>query len=114
VNASLYYDGNCPLCSKEIAVLKHLTSEHIDFIDIHQTNDPQLPSKDILLQRLHLRKSNGDWLLGLDATAYAWAHTPYRMLFTLLRTWPFRSIADFAYTYWADQRFKKRYQCKTC
>jgi predicted DCC family thiol-disulfide oxidoreductase YuxK len=114
VNPSLYYDGTCPLCSKEISVLKRLSNNGIDFVDIHHTNDADLPSKDILLKRLHLRKANGEWLIGLDANVYAWSQTPYGVLFKILRIWPIRFIADSIYARWADQRFKKRYQCNEC
>jgi hypothetical protein len=35
-------------------------------------------------------------------------------LFKILRIWPIRFIADSIYARWADQRFKKRYQCNEC
>jgi predicted DCC family thiol-disulfide oxidoreductase YuxK len=114
VNPSLYYDGTCPLCSKEISMLKRLSNDGIDFVDIHQVNDAELPSKELLLKRLHLRKSNGEWLVGLDANVYAWSLTPYGILFKILRIWPIRSIADLIYIRWADQRFNKRYECNKC
>jgi len=111
---SFYYDGNCLLCSKEISVLKRLSNDGIDFVNIHQVNDKELPSKDNLLKRLHLRKSDGEWLVGLDANVYAWSLTPYGILFKILRIWPIRSIADVIYNRWANQRFKKRYHCNEC
>lgn len=114
MNTTLYYDGTCPLCSKEISVLKRWSNDRIDFVDIHQVNDADLPSKDTLLKRLHLRKADGEWLVGLDANVYAWSYTPYAILFKALRTWPIRYFADSIYTRWADQRFKKRYQCNEC
>lgn len=110
----LYYDGTCPLCSKEISALKHLANNGIDFVDIHQVNDKNLPSKESLLKRLHLRTANGEWLVGLDANVYAWSQTPYGIFFKVLRVWPVRVIADAIYTRWADQRFKKRYECNNC
>ena len=111
---SLYYDGNCPLCSKEISVLRHLSKNRLDFIDIHQVKDGNLPSKDVLLKRLHLRKSNGEWLVGLDANVHAWSQTPYGIFFKVLRIWPVRAVADALYVRWADQRYKKRYECNNC
>ena len=112
--SSLYYDGTCPLCSKEISVLKRLSNDSIEFVDIHQLNDKCLPSKDALLKRLHLRKADGEWLVGLDANVYAWSQTPYGIFFKILRVWPVRAIADFIYVRWADKRFKKRYECNNC
>jgi predicted DCC family thiol-disulfide oxidoreductase YuxK len=114
VNPSLYYDGTCPLCSNEISALRRLSNNRINFVDIHQINDKTLPSKAVLLKRLHLRKPNEEWLVGLDANFYAWSHTPYGILFKILRIWPLRFIADSIYTRWADKRFKKRYECNDC
>ena len=111
---SLYYDGTCSLCSKEISVLKRLSNDGIDLVDIHQVNDNDLPSKDSLLKRLHLRKADGEWLVGLDANVYAWSLTPYGILFKILRVWPILLIVDFIYNRWANQRFKKRYECNKC
>jgi len=114
VNASLYFDGTCPLCSREISTLKRLTKGRIEFVDIHQTNDVYLPRKQTLLKRLHLRKSDGEWLTGLDANVYAWSMTPYGIFFKILRMWPFRGIADAIYNRWAAQRFQKLYECGEC
>ncbi|WP_460225396.1 thiol-disulfide oxidoreductase DCC family protein [Aurantivibrio infirmus] len=114
MNASLFYDGTCPLCSREITVLRRLSNGRMNFIDIHQVDKENIPSKEALLKRLHLRKTDGTWLIGLDANVYAWSQTPYGILFKILRIWPVRIIADAIYNRWADQRFKKRYQCKAC
>ena len=114
MNPSLYYDGECPLCKREISLLKRLSKNRLNFVDVHQAHDKDLPSKDLLLKRLHLRKENGEWLIGLDANVYAWSMTPYGVLFKVLRLWPVRPVADFIYTRWADRRFAKRYQCNQC
>ncbi len=95
-------------------MLKRLSSQDIDFVDIHHLNDADLPSKELLLKRLHLRKPAGDWLVGLDANVYAWSFTPYGVLFKILRVWPVRPVADFFYNRWADRRFRKRYNCNRC
>lgn len=113
---SLYFDGTCPLCSKEISLLKKLIKERILFVDIHKVdpNDLNIPPREELLRRLHLRQLNGEWLIGLDANVAVWSHTNYGFLFRILR-WPIiRNIADSVYASWADRRFKKRYQCSTC
>lgn len=114
VSCALYYDGSCPLCNKEITVLKRLSNGRIRFIDIHHMTDNSPFDKDVLLKRLHLRKANGEWLIGLDANVYAWSQTPYGLLFKILRVWPFRFMADLIYTHWAERRFEKRYQCSQC
>ncbi len=113
---TLYYDGTCPLCAKEITLLKRLTKNKILFVDIHQLKrkDNSVPSTEVLLRRLHLQSNSGEWLVGLDATVKVWGYTPYRWLFRILR-WPFiNSFSNFIYMKWADRRYKKRYECQQC
>ncbi len=113
---TLYYDGTCPLCAKEISLLKKLTGKVITFTDIHQLKriDNKIPSTEVLLRRLHLQCSSGEWLIGLDATVRVWSYTHYGWLFKVLR-WPVISIfSDLIYTRWADRRYQKRYECQQC
>lgn len=115
VKATLFYDGRCPLCSKEIQWLEKLVGHRLHFKDIHQLNENSAyPSKEVLLRRLHLRTADGQWLIGLDATAYAWSKTALGFLFKLIRIWPMRCIADALYNYWADRRYRQRYDCERC
>lgn len=110
----LYYDSHCPLCEKEIRLLKRLSRSQLAFVDVHSLSPQSTPSKQQMLQRLHLRKANGNWLTGLDATVHAWSHTPYAVFFKVLQLWPISYIADRAYSLWAKRRYKKRYKCQQC
>ena len=111
---TLYYDGNCPLCKREIDLLKRLSKACIDFVDIHQIKDDSLPSTAALLKELHLNKADGTWLKGLDDNVYLWSKTPYGLLFKPLRRWPLRPLADKIYYAWAERRYQKRYACSSC
>ena len=56
--ASLYYDGRCPLCMKEMAKLGGLKNDHLELVDIHSLDDADdLPDAQTLLRTLHLRTS---------------------------------------------------------
>jgi predicted DCC family thiol-disulfide oxidoreductase YuxK len=113
VKDTLYFDGTCPLCSKEISLLKKLSKDQLIFADIQNisSTDTQLPSREALLRRLHLRLMNGEWLVGLDANVAVWSYTKYGFLFKILR-WPLIGhIADRIYANWADNRYEKRYKC---
>lgn len=113
---TLYFDGTCPLCSKEIALLKKLSKNRVIFTDIHALSfdDPTTPSRESLLRRLHLKRASGQWLIGLDANVAVWSHTSYGFLFKILR-WPIiRNIADSVYANWADKRYEKRFECSKC
>ena len=111
---TLYYDGQCPLCKREIAMLRSLTHNKIRFEDIHTLNENTEVNKADLLRRLHCQKADGKWLVGLDANVHAWSHTKYGFLFKPLRYWPLRPIVDLIYEHWADKRYAKRYTCHQC
>lgn len=106
---TLYYDGRCPLCHKEIKLLKKLTGGKLGFTDIH-TGEHAI-ARDLLLLNLHLQTADGSWVTGLDANVRAWSHTPVGWLFKWLRWRPFKPLADKIYRRWADKRFCQRYQC---
>ena len=53
---TLYYDGQCPLCVKEMDRLRIIKDEQLQLVDIHQLSDPESPvDKDQLLRVLHSR-----------------------------------------------------------
>ena len=86
---TLFYDGQCPLCAKEIRTLRKLQRGNLIFADIHEQRDGSgnLPSHETLLRRLHLMTWTGDWVLGLPANVRAWSPTTYGFLFQPL-LWP--------------------------
>ena len=100
--AILYYDGRCPLCNKEIHLLRKLKNSNLELLDIWQV-ETEIPRFE-LLRVLHMRTANGIWLTGLDANVAAWKYTQYGFIFSPLR-WPIiKSIADIAYNYWVKKR----------
>jgi predicted DCC family thiol-disulfide oxidoreductase YuxK len=113
---TLYYDGQCPLCSKEIATLRRLETGNLAFADIHtQDNSKELlPDREALLRRLHLLTGDGDWLIGLEATVRAWSHTKLGFLFRPL-LWPLvYPLVSRVYCNWADRRYQRKYECDVC
>ena len=113
---TLFYDGQCPLCSKEIATLRRLETGNLDFADIHvqDTEKATLPESEALLRRLHLRTGDGKWVTGLHATVRAWSHTRLGFLFRPL-LWPLvYPLANRIYSSWADRRYRRKYDCNAC
>ena len=108
--ATLYYDGQCPLCMKEMARLGRLKNEQLQLADIHQLGDASgLPERDVLLRTLHLRLPDGQLLTGVDANVAAWGYTRYGIWFRWMR-WPvLRYIADRVYRSWARWRYDRLY-----
>lgn len=108
---TLYYDGQCNLCAREIALLRRLSSDDaIAFTDIHQIKDfSGLPDTETLLKRLHLKSETGEWYLGLDATVKIWSETRFGIFAKCLKLPGIRQFANKAYERWADRRYCSRY-----
>lgn len=110
---TLFYDGRCPLCAREIETLRKLQDGNLIFADIHEQYDgnPLIPGQEALLRRLHLMTGTGDWVTGLEATVRAWSHTALGFLFKPL-LWPMVfPIASRIYETWADRRYERKYIC---
>lgn len=107
---TLYYDGQCPLCNAEMQKLEKLADQDLQLVDIHSlASEADLPSKAILLGNLHLKNSEGELLIGLDANVAAWQHTRFGFFFKWLR-WPLLgAVADRVYSYWAGVRYRRLY-----
>lgn len=114
MTATLFYDGQCPLCSKEINLLRNIQRGDLAFQDVHQLTEYTEASREKMLKMLHLKDADGNWHIGADATVMAWSFTRYGWLFKPLR-WPvIGSIVDVAYNVWAQRRYYKLYQCGAC
>jgi predicted DCC family thiol-disulfide oxidoreductase YuxK len=108
--ATLYYDGQCPLCTKEMDRLEKLKDQDLQLADIHTlASDQDLPDKDTLLRTLHLRLPDGRLLTGADANVAAWQHTRHGAWFRWMR-WPIvSSVVDRLYDAWARRRYNRLY-----
>ncbi|MEH6586501.1 MAG: DUF393 domain-containing protein [Halioglobus sp.] len=109
--ATLYYDGRCSLCMKEMARLGRLKSEKLALADIHALAPNQdLPDKDTLLRTLHLRQPDGQLLTGVDANVAAWSHTQHGYWFAWMR-WPVLApMVSLVYARWARWRYDRLYR----
>jgi predicted DCC family thiol-disulfide oxidoreductase YuxK len=107
---TLYYDGQCPLCSAEMEKLKQHADSKLELVDIHSLPEKSsLPAKQVLLSNLYLKQESGNFLIGLEANVAAWQHTRFGVFFRWLR-WPvLRSIADKVYDHWAKIRYRRLY-----
>ncbi|MCB2425666.1 thiol-disulfide oxidoreductase DCC family protein [Methylophaga pinxianii] len=117
---TVFFDGNCPLCTQEITLLKKLDSkQQLHFEDIHATDFVyRYPYIDIVAadKRLHGQLANGQIITGLDVTAKAWALVDHHRLLQVLR-WPvIRWFADFGYLVFARLRhpIARLYKHRAC
>nr|WP_034959023.1 DUF393 domain-containing protein [Erythrobacter longus] len=73
----VWFDGACPLCIREIGVMKRLDRQGaIDFVDVSASADPSCPiDQSELLARFHAEE-NGRVLSGAEAFAAMWRAIP--------------------------------------
>lgn len=120
---TLFYDGKCPLCTREMDHLKSKNKGTLIFIDITEPdalkNYPQIRYEKAM-NVLHGLNENNQILLGLDANCRAWDLVGYGRRVNWLR-WPIiRELSDRAYLVFAKHRHRmsgrsmKQERCSTC
>ncbi len=107
---TLFYDGACPLCAREIAALKgHDVNNVISFVDINDqaqlSKYPHISYSDAQAV-LHAIDAQGNILLGLDANVAAWNCVGKMAWLNVLRAPVIKVIADFFYRMFAKHRTK--------
>jgi predicted DCC family thiol-disulfide oxidoreductase YuxK len=106
---TLFYDGNCPICNKEVARLRQLADKDLALCDIFQAEQYTLPDTDTLLRQLHLQTADGRMLTGVEANVAAWRHTQWAFLFSWMQ-WPLiHTITEMVYSRWARWRYRRLY-----
>ena len=78
--ATLYYDGGCPVCAREIAVYQKAEgADRVAFVDVTRCAPaglgPNLTSN-AALARIHLRLADGRLVSGAEAFAALWLSLP--------------------------------------
>ena len=82
---TVWYDGGCPLCVREIALMSRLDKhDRIHFIDIDREDASCPVDRDLLLRRLHAREGDdGPLVDGAAGFAAMWRAIP--LLFLVVR-----------------------------
>ena len=92
---SIYYDSSCPLCNQEMIRLKILDQENnLNLIDCSGSNfiaPESAPSKDKMMQLMHVQTADGLWVIGVPA---------FRLIYAGVG---FKFVAD-----WLDRPYIKR------
>ncbi len=74
---TVWYDGACPLCIREIALMRRLDrAEKIAFIDVAPEGAPCPIDRQLLLARFHAQEAGGPILDGAAAFAAMWRAIP--------------------------------------
>ena len=77
---AVYFDGGCPVCSREIAFYRRLSgAERISWIDARHCAPEALGAgldREAALARFHVRRGDGDLVSGGAAFVEVWARFP--------------------------------------
>ncbi|MCG7961598.1 MAG: DUF393 domain-containing protein [Candidatus Thiodiazotropha taylori] len=83
----VWYDSECPLCRREIDLLKRLDSnQSIHFIKIEGYSTLPM-EKEQLLERLHAQQPDGGILSGAEAFAAIWRKLPALKMLGYVAQW---------------------------
>ncbi|MEL6873220.1 MAG: DUF393 domain-containing protein [Pseudomonadota bacterium] len=101
--ATVYFDGGCPLCRREIAFLeKRAEPGHLRFEDVSATVAEDALGSDLdrcdALKRMHVREADGTLVSGARAFLVMWKAVPAARPFVrVLSVPPFPTLLEGAY-----------------
>ena len=109
----VYYDGGCPVCSREIEFYRSRPDGHgFTWVNIAACDAAALGpglSREDALARMHVRLADGTLLSGAAAFAAMWRSMPgFHWLGRLLAIPPFGLIAEMGYRVWLVLRKRWR------
>lgn len=99
---TVFYDGGCPLCEREIAFYRRRRgADRLMWIDLSRSTQEEVApglSRQAALARFHVRHGDGRLVSGGAAFAALWAALPgFRPLGRALQQPPFAWVIDRAY-----------------
>ncbi|MBI3346667.1 MAG: DUF393 domain-containing protein [Burkholderiales bacterium] len=107
---TVYYDGACPLCSGEVALLMRRNGAGLlDFVDIAAPGFDPAPlgvDLDSMLQLMHVRRPDGGWLIGIPAFVVMYEATGFHTTARWLRRPWFARLAARAYPWLVRHRYQ--------
>lgn len=95
-DVTVWYDRECPLCIREIALMQRLDRRSaIEFVPVQSGKDCPLEPA-VLLERFHAREHGGSLVSGAAAFAAMWRAIPV--------LWPLGQIARIPPVLWLLER----------
>ncbi len=98
---SVFYDGSCPMCRREIDFYKRRRGAHqINWVDVSEATDNVAPnlSCEAAMARFHVQTADGEVIDGGAAFAALWRELPaFRWLGHLFSVQPLKWILNKAY-----------------
>lgn len=114
---TVYYDGACGMCSREIRHYQRIApQDRYAWVDITQTPEPLNAlgiSTEEGLRIMHVRDAAGEMHKGVDAFLVLWRAMPYWKILRPIVACPgIYHLACFSYARFANWRFKRLAHCK--
>lgn len=110
-NIRVFYDGSCPICSREIALLKQRKQTgSIQFIELtpRLAEIPRLFSHEEAMERIHAVDGMDRVATGIEALSLMYARTDLPLLSLLLQAPAFKAIFRIGYLIWSKTRRSSR------
>ena len=113
----VFYDGGCPLCRREMGLLKRWDRRlQIRFSDISDIAfDPRAIGKthEELMARMHGRLADGAWLQGIEVFRQLYEAVGFGPIVFLSRLPVVSQLLDFGYSIFARHRLRLTGRCTT-
>ncbi len=114
---TLFYDGACPLCLREVNFLKRRDRHsRILFLDIAA---PDFRAEDhgftyaALMERIYARLPDGSTITGVEVFRQLYRRVGFSWLIPLTRLFGVRHVLDFFYEVWAKNRLRLTGRCSS-
>ena len=115
-DVEVFYDGDCPLCMREIRMLMGLDARRgrIRFTNIASPEFDPAPlgvDWDSFMRRIHARLADGSWIRGVEVFRRLYAAVGFGPLVWLSRAPGLSALLDFGYEKFAANRLKWTGRC---
>ena len=110
--ATVYHDGECPLCQKEINLMRKIdASDSIRWVDINTEKQALIDAGitfERAMNRIHVADQFQQMHTGVEGFLNIWQHLPYyRRLVPIVKNTPFlQPIMERAYRLFANYRLR--------
>ena len=111
----VFYDGDCPLCMREIAMLQRRDKRRrIDFQDISAADfDPEATGKTFaeLMERIHGQLPDGTWIEGVEVFRQLYSAIGLGAVAEMTKIPGIRQTLDWGYRRFAKNRLRLTGRC---
>lgn len=106
---TVFFDGNCPVCSREMEGLKKRNQTgQIVYVSLHSEEELKKITQEITypqaMEKIHAIRANGEVLKGIDVLSELYARTDLSLVAIWLQAPVFRQFFQACYAIWAKFR----------